>query len=100
MALWDFLREPIVWVQVIEPLTLWVLFLVSIALIGVSILALKRKSSPKLKWVTAAFGLFFVKSLLMIIDQYASPGDFMNKSIQGFFDLLIMISFFIALFRK
>jgi len=99
-APWDFLREPASFVGVIEPLTLWVLLIVSIAMVGIAILALKKKPSPKLKWVAGAFGLFFIKSALLVTDYYFSPGDFMNKSIIGFFDLCIMVTFFIALFRK
>ena len=99
-APWDFLREPTVWVGVIEPITLWGLLIVSALLFGIAILALKRKSSSKLGYVAAAFGLFFIKSFLMVVDVYFSPGDFMNKAILGFFDLLIMAGLFIALFRK
>ncbi|MFA5931426.1 MAG: hypothetical protein WC821_03880 [archaeon] len=99
-APWDFLRDPVTWVGIIEPITLWVLLLVSIALFGLALLALKKKSSSKLKYVAGAFGLFFLKSLLMVMDIYFSPGEFMNKAILGFFDLLIMIGFFVALFRK
>ncbi|MFA6064515.1 MAG: hypothetical protein WCW44_02170 [archaeon] len=99
-APWDFLREGVNFVGVIEPLTLWVLLIVSIAMAGIAVLALKKKSSPKLKWVAGAFGLFFVKSALLVTDYYFSPGDFMNKSIVGFLDLCIMLAFFVALFRK
>ena len=100
VAPWDFLREPVNFFVIVEPVTLWVLLIVSIALLSIAILALKKKPSTKLKWVTGAFGLFFLKSLLMVIDIYFSPGEFMNTSIKGFFDLCIMIAFFIALFRK
>ncbi len=99
-APWDFLRDGVSFVGVIEPLTLWVLLIVSIALLGIAVLALKKKSSLKLKWVTGAFGLFFIKSALLVTDYYFSPGDFMNKAIIGFFDLCVMVAFFVALFRK
>jgi len=99
-APWDFLREPVNFVGILEPLTLWVLLVVSISMLGIAILALKKKSSPKLKWVAGAFGLFFIKSALLVIDYYFSPGNFMNQAIIGFFDLCVMIAFFIALFRK
>ena len=99
-APWDFLREGVNFVGVIEPLTLWVLLIVSIAMLGIAVLALKKKSSSKLKWITGAFGLFFLKSALLVVDYYFSPGDFMNKALVGFFDLCIMVAFFVALFRK
>lgn len=99
-APWDFLREPVYWVGLIEPATLWVLLLVSAGLFAIALMALKKKSSSKLKWVSGAFGLFFLKSLLLAVDFYFSPGSFMNSSVSGFFDLLIMLAFFVALFRK
>lgn len=100
VAPWDFLREPAVWVGFIEPITLWVLLLVSAGIFGISVLAYKKKPSSRLKWISAAFGLFGFKSLLLVLDIYFSPGNFMNNSILGFFDLMIMIGFFVALFRK
>jgi hypothetical protein len=100
VAPWDFLREPASLIGLIEPGTLWVLLVVSIVLFGISILALRKKSSPKLRWICGAFGLFFAKSLLLVGDIYFSPGEFMNKAIIGFFDLCIMLAFFVALFRK
>lgn len=99
-APWDFLREPANFVGMIEPLTLWVLLIVSVVIFGIAILALKKKPSPKLKWVAGAFGLVFLKSVFLITDFYFSPGDFMNKAIVGFFDLCIMVAFFVTLFRK
>jgi len=41
-APWDFLRDGVSFVGVIEPLTLWVLLIVSIALLGIAVLALKK----------------------------------------------------------
>lgn len=97
---WDFLREPINWLWVVEPLVLWVLLFVALGLFVISILAYRKKRSEKLAWVSAAFGLFFLKALLLVIDIYYSPGDFVNKAVAGFFDLLIIGSLFIGLFRK
>jgi hypothetical protein len=100
LAPWDFLREPVNFVGLIEPFILWVLLIVSIAMLSIAVLALKKKSSLRLKWVMSAFGLFFVKSFLLLVDFYFSPGNFMNQSLLGFFDLCIMVAFFVALFRK
>jgi len=99
-APWDVLREPVAWLGTFEPFTSWALLIVSLGLFGVAVLALKKKSSSKLKWVGAAFGLFFLKALLVVLDLYVSSGNFMNYAIQGFFDLIILGILFVALFRK
>jgi len=97
---WDFIRAPAAEVGQLAPIFNWLLLIVTAVLLTISVLALRRTSSKKLKWVTAAFGLFFVKALLVVIDNYISPGVFMNYAIQSFFDLLIVGSLFIAIFRK
>jgi len=99
-APWDFFRPVASEVTDAGVFTSWVVFIVSLVIFGISVLALKKSKSNKLIWVSAAFGLFLLKRLLIVIDIYYSQGDFMNNSIQGFFDLLVMISFFVALFRK
>ena len=99
-APWDILRGPAFGIELIDPVVAWLVFFVSFAILVVALLALKKRKSSTLMWVGAALGLFFIKRLLIVVDLYLSPGEFMNTSIQGFFDLLIMISFFIALFRK
>jgi hypothetical protein len=76
------------------------LFLVSLGLLIVAVLAVKKKGSKRLMLVAGAFGLFFIKSALGLIDLYISPGIFMNFAVQGFFDLLIIGAFAIALFKN
>lgn len=78
----------------------WLLVIVSLLVLSISAIALKKTKSQKLAFVTIAFGLFFLKSVLNLIDIYFSPGFFMNFAVQGLFDLLIIASLFIALFRK
>ena len=99
-APWDFLRDPAAGLTVVDPITSWIVFLVSLGVFIVAFLALRKRASPRLSWVFAAFGLFLLKRLLIVIDIYVSPGEFMNNAIQGFFDLLIILCFFVALFRK
>ena len=99
-APWDIFREPVSGLWVIEPVVLWVLLFVSFGLLVIALLALQRKHSEKLSWVCAAFGLFFIKAFLLVLDIYYSPGNFMNNAIQSFFDLLILGSLFIGIFRK
>jgi len=99
-APWDFLREPMNEIALINPITSWVVLLVSAVLFCIAILAYKKKNSPRLAWVALAFGLFFIKRLLIVIDLYVSPGTFMNDAVQGFFDLLMILALFVGIFRK
>ena len=95
---WDFLRTPINWIDLVQPAIVWLMLVVSAVVFCIALLALKKKFSRKLAFVGAAFGLFFLKSLLIVIDQYVSPGNFLNYGIQAFFDLLTIGCLFIALF--
>jgi len=99
-APWDFLREPANQIVFVNPITAWIVFLVSIVLVLIAVMAFKRKNSPRLAWIAAAFALFFVKRLLIVVDLYASPGVFMNDALQGFFDLLMILALFVGIFRK
>ena len=99
-APWDFLRVSTSTAQVINPIVVWVVMLISLGLFTISIIALKKKGSQRLLFVGGAFGLFFLKNLLGLVDLYISPGIFMNFAVQGVFDLLILASLFIAIFRK
>ncbi len=99
-APWDFLRVPTEAATTINPIIMWIAWIISLGVLVVSLLALKKKSTQKLLFVSAAFALFFIKITLGLVDLYASPGIFMNFAVQGVFDLLIILSLFIALFRK
>ncbi len=99
-APWDFLRGPVNEIALANPITAWIVFLVSIVLVAIAVMAFNRKKSPRLAWVAAAFALFFVKRLLIVADLYVSPGTFMNDALQGFFDLLMIITLFVGIFRK
>jgi hypothetical protein len=99
-APWDFLREPVNLVGSFSLILAWVLFFVSISLLGVAILAYKKKRSHATLFVGIGFGLFFSKALLIVMDYYLSNGNFFNYAIQSFFDLAIIVSLFIAVFKK
>ena len=99
-APWDILRIPINYAVIINPVVMWVVLIVSVLLLVISGLAFKKRQSKKLLFVFSAFGLFFIKSALGLIDLYVSPGVFMNFAVQGLFDLLIIGLFAIALFKK
>ena len=99
-APWDFLREPAEQIAFVNPITAWIVFLVSLVLVAVAVMAFKRKKSPRLAWIAAAFAIFFAKRLLIVVDIYFSPGNFMNDALQGFFDLLMILALFVGIFRK
>lgn len=99
-ALWDVLRPLADAAGTIEPITVWVLAIVAAALVGIAFLAYKKAKSKKLLFVLIAFGLFFIKAVLGVLDVYYSPGVFMNFSVQGAFDVAILVALFIALFKK
>ena len=99
-APWDFLRAPMDGVMTISPIVAWVVVIIALGVAIVSLLAVKKKKSRRLMIVSGAFVLFFIKSALALADLYVSPGTFMNVSIQGFFDLVIIGALFIALFKK
>ena len=99
-APWDFLRGPMDGIMVVSPLIAWVVTIIALGVAIVSILAVRKKKSRRLMIVSGAFVLFFIKSALALADLYVSPGTFMNVSVQGFFDLVIIGALFIALFRK
>ena len=98
-APWDFLREPIQIISLIEPVTAWLLVIVTGIVAFIAYKAYARSTSQKLKWVLVGFALFFAKAVLLVIDLYFSPGNFMNPAIQSFFDVLVVGSLFVALFR-
>ena len=99
-APWDFLRGPVQGLVVAEQVIVWLLIIVSAVLVCISVLAWRKKNSAKLGFVSAAFVLFFLKSLLLALDLYVSSGNFFNYSVQSLFDLLIVGCLFVALFRK
>ena len=99
-APWDFLRGPTDLAMNLSPIFAWIVLIISLAVLVVSILAVKKKKSRRLLLVSVAFALFSIKLILNLVDLYASPGFFMNIGVQSVFDLLIMGALFTALFRK
>lgn len=97
---WDVLRDPVNLIGTFSPILSWVLLFVAGALMCISILAHRKKKSHTTLWVGIAFNLFFVKSLLVVLDLYVSSGNFFNYAIQSLFDLAILASLFIAIFKK
>jgi hypothetical protein len=78
----------------------WIALILSVIVLIISFLAYLKSKSKRLLLVFLAFSLFFIKSLLTVIDIYYSPGYFMNFAVQGFFDMLVITFLCIALFKK
>lgn len=94
---WEFLKEPVDLIgQFALPINA-LFFIVAGLLVVISFLAWRKKGSKRLLLVTGAFGVLFLKSILMLLDYFLSPGYFMNYAIQGFFDLLVIVMIFVAL---
>ena len=100
MAFWDFLR-PLTQAAVnVNMATSAIVFLLSLAILAVSLIAYKRTKNKKLAFVSLAFALFAVKWALKIIDLMVSPGEFFHRAAENLFELVILASLFMALFRK
>lgn len=97
---WEFLKEPIYALDGFKMYFAILFLIVALILFTISILALRKKSSKRLMVVSVAFGLFFTKSILVVLDYFFSPGYFMNYAVQVFFDLGILITLFVALLRN
>ena len=100
MAFWDFLRPLIQGAANIDFATRIIVFALSIALMSVSLIAYRRSKSKKLAFVSLAFTLFAVKWALKVIDLAVSPGEFFHRAAENVFELAILASLFMALFRK
>lgn len=99
-APWDILKEPVSLIGTFSPVLSWLLLIVAGALMIISVLAHNKRKSHTTLWIGIAFNLFFVKSILVVLDLYVSSGNFFNYAIQSLFDLAILASLFIAIFRK
>ena len=97
---WNVLRPLVDATQAFGSIITAVAFIASLCLIMVAGLAVKKHNSRKMWLVFTAFGLFFIKLLMSVLDIYFSPGDFMNGAIRSTFDLFILVSLFLAIFQK
>lgn len=99
-APWEFLRPVVEAANAWSPVIIGIVLVISAFLFVIAFLAYKKTKSKKLLWILAAFGLFVLKRVLYFIDLYFSPGIFMNLAVESVFDLLILASIFMAIFRK
>ena len=100
MAAWDFLRLITDQAITIDFGTRIIVFLLSMALMAISLLALKRSKSNKFLFVSIAFLLFAAKWALKVVDMFISPGEFFHRAAENIFELAILASLFIAIFKK
>ena len=100
MAFWDFLRPLADQAYTIDFATRIIVFILSMAILAVALLAYKRSKSRRLLFVSIAFLLFGVKWALKVLDMFISPGEFFNRAVENIFELGILASLFIAIFRK
>ncbi len=100
MAFWDILRPVTNQAVAFDFFTSIIVFVLSIALFAISILAFRRTRSRRFVFVTIAFFLFATKCSLNIIDLFISPGYFFHKAANNIFELGILICLFLAIFKK
>jgi len=100
MAFWDFLRPLTDQAISLDMATRLIVFALSLALFAVAILAFRRSRSNKLMFVSVAFLLFAVKWALKVVDLFISPGEFFHRAAENVFELAILASLFMAIFKK
>ena len=81
-------------------ITRFIVLVFSLAILVIAGLAYKKTESRRLLFVAVAFLLFAVKWLLKVVDLYLSPGTFFPDTSENVFELFILLSLFLALFRK
>jgi len=100
MAFWDFLRPLVDQAANIDFATRIVVFLLSAAILGIALMAFRRSKTNKMLFVSLAFLFFAAKWAFKVLDLFISPGEFFNRVAENIFELLILASLFLALFRK
>lgn len=100
MAFWDFLRLITNQAITIDFVTRTIVFVLTIALFAIALLAYKKSKSNRFLFVSIAFLLFAVKWALNVADMFISPGEFFHRAAENLFELGILASLFIAIFRR
>lgn len=81
-------------------ITLFLVLIFAAGLTAISLLAYKKKNSPRLFFVSFAFFLFSIKAALKIIDNFLI-GHYAYIGISGqTLEFLILLSLFYAIFKK
>ena len=100
MALWDFLRPLTQEAIQVDLYTRVIVFILSLAIFAISIIAFKRTRHNKMLFISIAFFLFAAKWALKLVDLMISPGEFFHRAAENVVELLILASLFIAIFKK
>ena len=100
MAFWDFLRPLIDNAVEIDFATRIIVFVLSVAIFIISVLAFRKSRSNRMLFISAAFFLFALKWALKVLDMFFSPGEFFHRASENLFELFILASLFLAIFRK
>ncbi len=100
MAFWDILRPITDQAIVFDSATSIIVFVLSLALFVISVLAYRRTRSRRFLFVTIAFFLFAAKWTLNLIDLFVSPGYFFHRAANNIFELGILVCLFLAIFKK
>ena len=96
---WDFLRPLTITAAQLDPYVKILVFLLALGLFIIAYLAYAKNKSKRLLFVSVAFAFFAIKWLIKLVDIFVSPGLFLADSSENVFELLILASLFIALFR-
>ena len=100
MAVWDIFRPVTNQAIAFDFVTTIIIFVLSVALFAVSVLAYRRTRSRRFMFVTIAFFLFAAKWTLNVVDLFISPGYFFHRAANNVFELGILVCLFLAIFRK
>jgi len=100
MAFWDFLRPITQEAVYLDSATRILVFALAAFLFAVSILAYRRNKGTRLLFVTIAFFFIAAEWVLNVLDLYLSPGDFFNRAAGNIFELIALLSLFMAIFKK
>ncbi len=79
-----------------------IVFLFSLAVALIGIVAWRRNPNPKIKWIALAFGLLAFKWLLKVMDLFVSSGQFFPDHAENVIELasLALIAYAIFAPRK
>ena len=97
---WDSLRPLTQFALDADPYIKVLVFLLSLAIFVISFLAYRKTKTQKLLFVSFAFLFFALKWLVKVLDLFVSPGRFLSDPSENVFEFLILVSLFMAIFKK
>lgn len=77
-----------------------VALVIAFGLFAVAFLAYRRQRSRRFLFLLAAFGLFALKWVILIADEFVSPGNFISRASAAVIDVLVLLLLFSALFQS